>query len=135
MKFNSQICTSVEQSNRLLELGLKHETADMEIEIFKGDNSISGYVSKGYWETDISEELTELIPAWSLDRLIKILPSVINQIDCYYSLTFGKDIIQYEDYGIDVLKSFGDNPCLYDNIVDCIEWLIKEDYFNKEYLY
>ena len=23
---------------------------------------------------------------------------------------------------------------LYDNIIDCIEWLIKEGYFNKEYL-
>jgi hypothetical protein len=23
---------------------------------------------------------------------------------------------------------------LYDNIIDCIEWLIKEEYFNKEYL-
>ena len=23
---------------------------------------------------------------------------------------------------------------LFDNIIDCIEWLIKEGYFNKEYL-
>lgn len=23
---------------------------------------------------------------------------------------------------------------IYDNIIDCIEWLIKEGYFNKEYL-
>ena len=29
MKFNSQICTSREQSERLLALGLKKETADM----------------------------------------------------------------------------------------------------------
>lgn len=29
MKFNSQICTSREQSERLLALGLKRETADM----------------------------------------------------------------------------------------------------------
>lgn len=29
LKFNSQICTSVEQSKRLLELGLNPETADM----------------------------------------------------------------------------------------------------------
>lgn len=28
-KFNSQICTTIEQSKRLLELGLKPETADM----------------------------------------------------------------------------------------------------------
>ena len=29
MKFNSSVCTSIEQSQRLLELGLKPETADM----------------------------------------------------------------------------------------------------------
>ena len=29
MKFNSQICTTKEQSERLLDLGLKSETADM----------------------------------------------------------------------------------------------------------
>lgn len=23
---------------------------------------------------------------------------------------------------------------LYDNVIDCIEWLIKEGHFNKEYL-
>lgn len=28
-EFKSQICTSIEQSKRLLELGLKKETADM----------------------------------------------------------------------------------------------------------
>ena len=30
----------------------------------------------------------------------------------------------------DIIESLN----IYDNIVDCIEWLIKEDYFNKEYL-
>ena len=29
LKFNSAVCTSIEQSQRLLELGLKPETADM----------------------------------------------------------------------------------------------------------
>ena len=71
-EFKSQICTTREQSERLLALGLKKETADMEIEIFKGDNTISGYVSKGYWENEISDALVELIPAWSLHRLMLI---------------------------------------------------------------
>lgn len=30
-EFNSQICTTIEQSKRLLDLGLKPETADMVI--------------------------------------------------------------------------------------------------------
>lgn len=124
IKFNSQICTSIVQSQRLLELGLKPETADCYNR--EEEYGFSNWIGKPSLTTDI--------PAWSLHRLIEILPSEIKQIDCYYSLTFDKDIIQYEDYGIDVLKSFGDNPCLYDNIIDCIEWLIKEDYFKKEYL-
>lgn len=119
LKFNSQICTTREQSQRLLDLGLEPETADMYIfddEVYIGKPNIDD------------------IPAWSLHRLIEMLPSEIKQIDCYYNLIFEKNIIQYEDYGIDVLKSFRDSTNFYDNIVDCIEWLIKEDYFKKEYL-
>lgn len=140
MKFNSQICTSVEQSKRLLELGLKPETADMSYYVLDSEPVLIIGMAQVYRETlkggkIVETRNAEIIPAWSLHRLIEILPSGISKIDCYYGLTFDKDIIQYEDYGIDVLKSFGDNPCLYDNIVDCIEWLIKEGYFNKEYLY
>ena len=42
MEFNSQICTTIEQSKRLLELGLKPETADMCYKVtthdFKGND-------------------------------------------------------------------------------------------------
>jgi hypothetical protein len=124
LKFNSQICTSVEQSNRLLELGLKPETADMEIEIFKGDNSISGYVSKGYWETDISEELAELIPAWSLHRLIEMC----NKTQFWMIISIYNNEVTVDGALFDVF----DNT--YDNLISAIECLIKEGYFNKEYL-
>ena len=29
---------------------------------------------------------------------------------------------------------FDAHASIYDNIIDCIEWLIKKGYFNKEYL-
>lgn len=123
-KFNSQICTSAEQSKRLLELGLNPETADMEIEIFKGDNSISGYVSKGYWETDISEELVELIPAWSLHRLIEMC----NKTQSWMIISIYNNEVTVDGALFDVF----DNT--YDNLISAIECLIKEGYFNKEYL-
>lgn len=130
LKFNSQICTTKIQSQRLLDLGLNPYTSDMCWLSISDVPSSIGYIDL----EKVADELKfNIIPAWSLHRLIKMLPSEIKQIDWYYDLTFRKDIIQYEDYDIDVL-SFGDNPCLYDNIVDCIEWLIKEKYFNKEYL-
>lgn len=118
LKFNSQVCTTKEQSERLLALGLKPETADMEIEIFKGDNYISGYVAKGYWETEISEELVELIPAWSLHRLFEMI--------CNY--TYNKH------YTFDFSMDYDSMQDVYDSIIEVIERHIKNGCFNKEYL-
>lgn len=58
LKFNSQICTTREQSKRLLELGLKPETADMYI----FDNEV--YIGK----SNVDD-----LPAWSLHRLLCML--------------------------------------------------------------
>lgn len=64
MKFNSQICTTKEQSERLLALGLKRETADMGwVKLLNSD----GYVIA------IAEDYSFIdIPAWSLHRLIEM---------------------------------------------------------------
>ena len=48
MKFNSQICTSREQSERLLALGLKKETADCGH--FYGTDE---HLEYRYWSTEI----------------------------------------------------------------------------------
>ena len=68
MKFYSQICTTREQSERLLQLGLKKETADM-YWILNG--YIDDYIARPkekYTITNIPH-----IPAWSLHRLIEML--------------------------------------------------------------
>ncbi len=66
VKFNSQICTTKEQSQRLLELGLKPETADCFHWNYSGENYVG----------NITEELeTTDVPAWSLHRLMEILDS------------------------------------------------------------
>lgn len=139
MEFNSQICTTKEQSERLLALGLKKETADMM------------YCKTAYGESitvkddDYLEHLD--FPAWSLHRLIEMMPKQVKTPKPTYGW-FGEDLtfrmdddlyIQYEDWGIEneeyrfCGKGFY-NSNLYDNIIDCIEWLIKEGYFSKEYL-
>ena len=64
MEFNSQICTTKEQSERLLALGLKKETADMGL---IGDIPI---ILPTTWAN--ADPMFD-IPAWSLDRLIEIL--------------------------------------------------------------
>ena len=136
MKFNSQICTSREQSERLLALGLKKETADM-VHYFSqslaqdwtivplADGEIARYI-QGHE-----------IPAWSLHRLFEMMPNNIHKYNDIADLSVSNELVQYRFYDVDYnhdvcLEHFNDGT-LFDNIIDCIEWLIKE-YFNKEYL-
>ena len=66
--FNSQICTTREQSERLLTLGLKKETADMTIHI-KSDGGWYVTAEPFYeWENDMNtfpsfEEAEQILPA------------------------------------------------------------------------
>ena len=108
--FKSQICTTREQSERLLALGLKPETADMCWIPLNDGRCVIG----------ISAEIKlDIIPAWSLHRLIEMISEEI-QTDWQSMCLQDKVFTKRDD--------------LYDNIVDCIEWLIKEGYFPKEYL-
>lgn len=66
MEFNSQICTTKEQSERLLALGLKKETADMCLRI-----DLANPIAIPYNEVD-EFYYKVVIPAWSLHRLIEI---------------------------------------------------------------
>ena len=121
--FNSAICTSKVQSERLLALGLKKETADM-YWILNG--YIDDYIARPkekYTITNIPH-----IPAWSLHRLASLCRTdniriAFTEKDCW-----GGNIKT-----ISLRKAF-EKDNLYDNICDCIEWLIEEGYFNKEYL-
>ena len=109
--FKSQICTDKVQSERLLALGLKKETADMK---YPGTREYyGGVLTEGVSSLPIiidteDDEVTEWdIPAWSLHRLIEILDT---------------------------------NPCVfytncgYDNIIDRIEEYIKEGIMDARYM-
>ena len=134
MKFNSQICTTVEQSQRLLSLGLKKETADCCYYYYDGEYFIA-FAEDAKYPSDI--------PAWSLGRLIEMLPSLIPiskdlpTFHHYAYLDLSPVAVSYdwEDYdGTDrQLVGFYGNG-LFAAVVDAIEWLIKEGYFPKEYL-
>ena len=149
-EFKSAICTSVEQSKRLLELGLKKETADMYITDMskKGINytddwqigSIPYCDVMSFWDSkglQLEKTAWSIIPAWSLHRLVEMIPLDIwhteyeNGPRLKHTFWFCKHAPSYISVeNID----FRAHPNLYDNIIDCIEWLINEDYFNKDYL-
>ena len=133
--FNSAICTSKEQSERLLALGLKKETADM-------------YYAK-HWQTavvkkhdaDVLEK--ENFPAWSLHRLFSLIPKEfeIDVIPMYgenYKMPIELHIlpdlsIVYTDLAKEDYKGFY-YINIYDSLIACIEWQVEQGYFNKEYL-
>ena len=106
LKFNSQVCTTKEQSQRLLELGLKPETADMYHTTFYRDNV-------GYEIIQVRNEklplLSQELPVWSLHRLMCML---YDREDLYPIMP----------------------TTAYDDIVDDIKNEIKCGDFNKEYL-
>ena len=113
MKFNSQICTNMEQSERLLALGLKRETADCVIMYYDGWHI--GEAEHFDFDKDPSE------PAWSLHRLIEMADTYI-EFSPFTGVTF-------QDGSFSTNR---DND--YDAIVDIIEWLIQKEHFNKKYL-
>ena len=105
--FKSAVCTSRVQSERLLALGLKPETADM--------------CHFWHWESDDYSRLcaswefahrsNKDIPAWSLHRLL-----------CLYNVHYLEFMGEEEIAGA------------YDIVIDAITQAIEGGYFNEKYL-
>ena len=110
--FNSQICTNKVQSERLLALGLKKETADMcwipEVD-FDAEGEL--YDTGNYYKRPIMGvrdfTLLEGIPAWSLHRLIEILDT--------------NPFVFYTN-------------CGYDTVIDHVEEYIRSGFIDTRYL-
>ena len=129
--FKSQPCTTVEQSERLLALGLKKETADVIIPIKFNPEKGPILVHQDFWISDdpFYQNMREnSIPAWSLGRLLEMMPQIIDLHDFVLFHTCAGYI--NNDYHIKA----GFNGTFFDACISCIEWLINEELFNKEYL-
>ena len=119
MNFNSQICATKEQSERLLALGLKKETADI---VIRPDNTLMVINENSFIYHNLEKAIQEgYFPAWSLHRLIEMADTYIE-----FSPFTG---VNFQDGPFSTNR---DND--YDAIVDIIEWLIQKKHFNKEYL-
>lgn len=130
--FKSQIATTIEQSERLIALGLKKETADICLQSTLND-VWSPYIpiAMPYSKVealDLSKDVFRIIPAWSLHRLIEMIQSVFERVNIYgLWVQIERRVFQEEYYG----KKYNN---LYENLIDCIEWLINRGYLSKEYL-
>ena len=75
MEFTSQVSTTKEQSESLLALGLKSETADCiwcEVRTLTKGSPIQWYLLAEH----INKHDEKHIPAWSLHRLIEMMPMI-----------------------------------------------------------
>lgn len=122
MNFTSQICTTKEQSERLLAMGLKKETADMHYyhTVDFEDNEVWSPSVIPYTDILFNAEFVgelnmienDIIPAWSLHRLMEIADT--NSIDSNSAIGF------YDGF--------------YDEIIAQIKSCIHLGLINKEYL-
>lgn len=169
MEFKSQIATTREQSEVLLSLGLKPETADMvyhhtnsRVKSLEWELQTKPPTLRGkFWTPEriaklkspfhkhpdgtlmTGEEIFDClwgkdVPAWSLDRLLEIIPKSIYQ-NYHPNADFNMNsdgkfwFVSYEELGYDVkyqemdLRSF-------DAVIRMIECLIKNNHLNPEYL-
>lgn len=107
----NKICTDIEQSKKLIELGIDANTADM----------YWWYSGKRYYvesmdDDDFNKESD--IPAWSLTSLIKLIPHTAHlNIDGNYWFEWS-DII---NEGIDYTTKEYDNPI--DSVFELVVWL------------
>ena len=113
MKFNSQICTTRSQSEALLKLGLKKETADM-CHFWHWESDDYSRVCAS-WE--FAHRSNKDIPAWSLGRLLELIKH--------------SDICNYNDFGCIKLYIDLDD---FETCITMISYMVKEGCFNKEYL-
>lgn len=137
----TQIATTVEQSKKLLELGLSPDTADMYYpKVYKDTYSICPYPN----ECNVFREQKLDIPAWSLTALLKLMPKNKDYNMCW-DLSFGSydnnddfiskyhcDFIDSsEDSNNPIIKFFNEDTPLK-AVYNMIEWLLENGYIKIE---
>ena len=141
--------TSIEQSKKLLELGLSPESADMcYLPTHIGDEhhwiaSLSSY-SECTKMTDVS--IDYCIPCWSLGALLEVMPKSIERYDsdrCYrhYSLNLFKAYRYCCSYSFGPslneenhmqLCCFGEDASWLDVVFKTVVWLIENGYIKTK---
>lgn len=121
MEFKSQICTTKEQSEKLLTLGLKKETADMSYYILDDGLFLMVGIAPAFREIIkggkvVRKQNLEIIPAWSLHGLMEI---------AYNGDILGCVALNFHERNI---------GAYYEQVIKVIEYLIRVKEFNKDYL-
>ncbi len=115
-----------EQSEKLINFGVKRETADF-IVTFSEDGNIDNM------RLNLCNDFKEgEFPAWSIITIASLCPNSIVVDDAMYDLNLclGINSVSYSLEG-SYAADFFVNSQLFDNLLDCIEWLIEENLINS----
>lgn len=122
--------TSIEQSEKLLKLGVNPETADMHYPDYYFDGNANGPCNTSYKEqienlihNFINPNTKRIVPCWSVGALLELIPTpVLSRIDeekeiLWYCNTihFGENYFSYDG-------SYHNNAI--DACIEVIEWLV-----------
>ena len=130
MNFKSQISTTREQSQRLLDLGVRPETADCYLECAPSGKDFT-YIIQSY-NADVFK-MSNVTPSWSLARLLEMMPQYIDERE-EVLLMIEPPLIVYYDTRYKGQQHFTTYPNIFDNCIAMIDWLIWNGYFSKDYL-
>ena len=130
----TQICTTIEQSKKLLEAGLNSETADM---FYNPVMDIDNSNCANFLETpecipfnEIKEHKELYMPSWSLTALLHQLPfpelwqeMLAGMLDWKCKITYFEDDVTYtsEIHNTEI-----------EAVLDCVLWTLKNK--NKNYV-
>ena len=100
MEFKSQICTTREQSERLLKLGLKKESADCYL--FEYDKEKYKVIAESWLDLIEDKKYHSqykdvCFPAWSLHRLLEMLYADIGECMIFFPNTYDEFIADIEN--------------------------------------
>lgn len=144
----NRLCTTQQQSQRLLEAGVSPETAGCylqritETEDWSSDNVLNQIIEP--WMNKLGLlNMVGRYPAWSLSTLIDMMPPFVDGIGSLriiaglntkkYNADNKVKVHQYSiEYGVKYTSHRYDDP--FEALIEAIEWLIKEGYLDKKFL-
>lgn len=119
---NNPICTSVEQSQTLIKLGISEDTADLYYILRRNSEPRLALLN-----ATLPSGMLNSIPAWSLSALINLLPEFIDSDGKDYCLIMLSDRVVYWDGNTTKLYETTDGNLL-DAVVNTILWLLDKNY-------
>ena len=119
---NNPLCTSIEQSQMLIKLGVLQDTADLCYILRRNSEPRVALLS-----TTLPSGMLNSIPAWSLSALINLLPDFIDSDGKDYCLIMLSDRVVYWDGNMTKLYETTEGN-LMDAVINTILWLLDKNY-------